>query len=175
MVVCQILSEQEWEGHVKAAPCQPALFFREESSQEENGRSGLFLAVFYEASEECSAGPGLCLGFESMFAMKLFVKVITISSVRWPKLEVCLLITDGCFRKMIWKLCDTTKDKTKPTTTVENLWSSNICIFSSLFRVLLRVRMLYYLKQEVIGNECQKVFNGIDARWTIKRFFACLL
>lgn len=34
----------------------------------------------------------------------------------------------------------------------------------SLIRVLLRVRMLYYLKQEVIGNEFQKVFDGIDAR-----------
>ncbi|KAM6430240.1 chromodomain-helicase-DNA-binding protein 9 isoform 6-T6 [Liasis olivaceus] len=30
-------------------------------------------------------------------------------------------------------------------------------------KVLLRVRMLYYLKQEVIGNECQKVFEGVDA------------
>uniref|UniRef100_A0A8B9TPG0 Chromodomain helicase DNA binding protein 9 n=1 Tax=Anas platyrhynchos TaxID=8839 RepID=A0A8B9TPG0_ANAPL len=30
-------------------------------------------------------------------------------------------------------------------------------------KVLLRVRMLYYLKQEVIGNEFQKVFEGIDA------------
>ncbi|KAM9510012.1 chromodomain-helicase-DNA-binding protein 9-like isoform 1-T10 [Guaruba guarouba] len=30
-------------------------------------------------------------------------------------------------------------------------------------KVLLRVRMLYYLKQEVIGNEFQKVFKGIDA------------
>uniref|UniRef100_A0A8B9GBH3 DNA helicase n=1 Tax=Amazona collaria TaxID=241587 RepID=A0A8B9GBH3_9PSIT len=30
-------------------------------------------------------------------------------------------------------------------------------------KVLLRVRMLYYLKQEVIGNEFQKVFSGIDA------------
>ena len=36
--------------------------------------------------------------------------------------------------------------------------------FSLVFRVLLRVRMLYYLKQEVIGNECQKVFDGVDAR-----------
>lgn len=36
--------------------------------------------------------------------------------------------------------------------------------FSLFFRVLLRVRMLYYLKQEVIGNECQKVFDGVDAR-----------
>lgn len=36
--------------------------------------------------------------------------------------------------------------------------------FSLTFRVLLRVRMLYYLKQEVIGNECQKVFDGVDAR-----------
>ncbi|OXB83962.1 UNVERIFIED_CONTAM: hypothetical protein H355_015473 [Colinus virginianus] len=30
-------------------------------------------------------------------------------------------------------------------------------------KVLLRVRMLYYLKQEVIGNEIQKVFDGTDA------------
>lgn len=55
---------------MKAAPCQPDRFFRRESSPEEKRKSSLFLAVFYEASEECSAGPGLCLGFESMFAMK---------------------------------------------------------------------------------------------------------
>lgn len=36
--------------------------------------------------------------------------------------------------------------------------------FFLIVRVLLRVRMLYYLKQEVIGNECQKVFDGVDAR-----------
>uniref|UniRef100_A0A8C2TR73 Chromodomain helicase DNA binding protein 9 n=1 Tax=Coturnix japonica TaxID=93934 RepID=A0A8C2TR73_COTJA len=30
-------------------------------------------------------------------------------------------------------------------------------------KVLLRVRMLYYLKQEVIGSEIQKVFDGTDA------------
>lgn len=36
--------------------------------------------------------------------------------------------------------------------------------FFLIIRVLLRVRMLYYLKQEVIGNECQKVFDGVDAR-----------
>ncbi|KYO27319.1 hypothetical protein Y1Q_0021242 [Alligator mississippiensis] len=30
-------------------------------------------------------------------------------------------------------------------------------------KVLLRVRMLYYLKQEVIGNDFQKVFDGADA------------
>lgn len=43
---------------------------------------------------------------------------------------------------------------------------TNIFVSFSLFyfRVLLRVRMLYYLKQEVIGNECQKVFDGVDAR-----------
>ena len=43
---------------------------------------------------------------------------------------------------------------------------TNIFVSFALFyfRVLLRVRMLYYLKQEVIGNECQKVFDGVDAR-----------
>lgn len=34
----------------------------------------------------------------------------------------------------------------------------------SLCRVLLRVRMLYYLKQEVIGNQAQKVLDGADSR-----------
>ncbi|KAM4808492.1 chromodomain-helicase-DNA-binding protein 8 [Rhinophrynus dorsalis] len=31
-------------------------------------------------------------------------------------------------------------------------------------KVLLRVRMLYYLKQEVIGNQAMKVLSGVDAR-----------
>lgn len=31
-------------------------------------------------------------------------------------------------------------------------------------RVLLRVRMLYYLKQEVIGEQFQKVLGGADSR-----------
>ncbi|XP_053558254.1 chromodomain-helicase-DNA-binding protein 8 isoform X2 [Bombina bombina] len=31
-------------------------------------------------------------------------------------------------------------------------------------KVLLRVRMLYYLKQEVIGNQAMKVLGGVDAR-----------
>lgn len=34
----------------------------------------------------------------------------------------------------------------------------------SLCRVLLRVRMLYYLKQEVIGSQAQKVLDGADSR-----------
>lgn len=34
----------------------------------------------------------------------------------------------------------------------------------SLRRVLLRVRMLYYLKQEVIGSLAQKVLDGVDSR-----------
>ena len=33
------------------------------------------------------------------------------------------------------------------------------------FRVLLRVRLLYYLKQEVIGDEAEKVFSGLPARY----------
>ena len=36
------------------------------------------------------------------------------------------------------------------------------------FRVLLRVRLLYYLKQEVVGDEAEKVFSGLPAR------YACL-
>lgn len=31
--------------------------------------------------------------------------------------------------------------------------------------------MLYYLKQEVIGNECSKVFDGVEARYTMLRLF----
>lgn len=34
----------------------------------------------------------------------------------------------------------------------------------SLYRVLLRVRMLYYLKQEVIGSQAQQVLDGADSR-----------
>lgn len=34
----------------------------------------------------------------------------------------------------------------------------------SLCRVLLRVRMLYYLKQEVIGSQAQTVLDGVDSR-----------
>lgn len=34
----------------------------------------------------------------------------------------------------------------------------------SVCRVLLRVRMLYYLKQEVIGSQAQKVLDGADSR-----------
>lgn len=31
------------------------------------------------------------------------------------------------------------------------------------FRVLLRVRLLYYLKQEVIGRQADKIFSGAYA------------
>lgn len=41
-----------------------------ESPKQEKGNSSLFSAVFYEASEKYSAGPGLCLGFGRLFAMK---------------------------------------------------------------------------------------------------------
>lgn len=34
------------------------------------------------------------------------------------------------------------------------------------FRVLLRVRMLYYLKQEVIGEHADSVLRGADARYS---------
>jgi hypothetical protein len=34
----------------------------------------------------------------------------------------------------------------------------------SVCRVLLRVRMLYYLKQEVMGNQSQKILDGVDSR-----------
>ena len=37
-------------------------------------------------------------------------------------------------------------------------------LFSS-FRVLLRVRMLYYLKQEVIGEHADSVLKGADIRY----------
>lgn len=36
----------------------------------------------------------------------------------------------------------------------------------SLFlRVLLRVRMLYYLRQEVVGNQAERILEGADSRW----------
>lgn len=33
-----------------------------------------------------------------------------------------------------------------------------------LSRVLLRVRMLYYLRQEVIGDQAEKILEGADSR-----------
>lgn len=33
-----------------------------------------------------------------------------------------------------------------------------------LSRVLLRVRMLYYLRQEVIGDQADKILEGADSR-----------
>lgn len=58
-------------------------------------------------------------------------------------------------------------------------WGANVlltrhcCLFRTFVcdhwvffcRVLLRVRMLYYLKQEVIGNQAQKVLDGADSKW----------
>lgn len=38
----------------------------------------------------------------------------------------------------------------------------------SHFRVLLRVRMLYYLKQEVIGEHADSVLKGADIRYLIQ-------
>ena len=34
-------------------------------------------------------------------------------------------------------------------------------------RVLLRVRLLYYLKQEVIGQQADKIFSGAAARYAV--------
>jgi len=42
------------------------------------------------------------------------------------------------------------------------LWPPGGCLRC---RVLLRVRMLYYLKQEVIGAQFQSVLDGADTRW----------
>jgi len=35
------------------------------------------------------------------------------------------------------------------------------------YRVLLRVRLLYYLKQEVVGQQADKIFSGAPARYAI--------
>lgn len=42
------------------------------------------------------------------------------------------------------------------------------CLF--YHRVLLRVRMLYYLKQEVIGEHAESVLKGADIRYKFQRF-----
>lgn len=50
---------------------------------------------------------------------------------------------------------------------LSNCVQSVLCFdgrLSFLRRVLLRVRMLYYLKQEVIGSLAQKVLDGADSR-----------
>ena len=43
---------------------------------------------------------------------------------------------------------------------IETTVSLNVIKFATSCRVLLRVRLLYYLKQEVIGAEEEKVFLG---------------
>jgi hypothetical protein len=35
------------------------------------------------------------------------------------------------------------------------------------YRLLLRVRLLYYLRQEVIGPEAEKVLSGAPARYIL--------
>lgn len=42
---------------------------------------------------------------------------------------------------------------------------STFKLLLSSFRVLLRVRMLYYLKQEVIGEHADSVLKGADIRY----------
>jgi hypothetical protein len=42
----------------------------------------------------------------------------------------------------------------------------NVQIMDKLyyFRVLLRVRLLYYLREEIIGNAADKINKGLDVR-----------
>lgn len=40
-----------------------------------------------------------------------------------------------------------------------------------VLRVLLRVRMLYYLKQEVIGEHVNSILKGADSRFETAAFF----
>ena len=51
----------------------------------------------------------------------------------------------------------------------------NINLYTSLslslsVRVLLRVRMLYYLRQEVIRDQAERILEGAEYRW-VERFF----
>lgn len=66
--------------------------------------------------------------------------------------------------RRIWLDIPNTYFKLRTVSNENNLNVTNGFIFMCMLRVLLRVRMLYYLKQEVIGNEFQKVFEGVDAR-----------
>ncbi|MEE6513208.1 hypothetical protein FKM82_020742 [Ascaphus truei] len=58
---------------------------------------------------------------------------------------------DEKIKSFIWDLITPTEDG--QTRELQN----------HLGMVLLRVRMLYYLKQEVIGSQCQKVSDGVDS------------
>lgn len=40
-----------------------------------------------------------------------------------------------------------------------------LCRWDLSCRVLLRVRMLYYLRQEVIGDQADRILDGSDCRW----------
>lgn len=83
------------------------------------------------------------------------------------------LLLDDSYRKHLKHQCN---KSVKPTHL-----SFALCVFLCVhvqtlkslfchFRVLLRVRMLYYLKQEVIGEHAEAVLKGADIRYSILLF-----
>lgn len=50
------------------------------------------------------------------------------------------------------------------SSSIDVLKMRNLIMCFCFCRVLLRVRLLYYLKQEVIGHQAEKIFNGANAR-----------
>lgn len=48
-----------------------------------------------------------------------------------------------------------------PTSTSQSLIANSVLL---VLRVLLRVRMLYYLRQEVIGDQAERILEGADSR-----------
>lgn len=47
------------------------------------------------------------------------------------------------------------------TSTSQSLIANSVLL---VLRVLLRVRMLYYLRQEVIGDQAERILEGADSR-----------
>lgn len=55
--------------------------------------------------------------------------------------------------------------KHKLTQNYESTWlKDTLANLTLCYRVLLRVRMLYYLRQEVIGDQAERILDGADSR-----------
>lgn len=89
-----------------------------------------------------------------------------VQKVEWiRKYNPDSLLLDDSYRKHLKHQCNKYVRPIRGTVyAVLNIRSS--VLISLFFRVLLRVRMLYYLKQEVIGEHADSVLRGADARYS---------
>lgn len=87
-----------------------------------------------------------------------------VQKVEWiRKYNPDTLLLDDSYRKHLKHQCNKSENHFHHMSLIT---CSDIKIFSlSDCRVLLRVRMLYYLKQEVIGEHADSILKGADIRY----------